>query len=131
MKAVKAREILFSAANEIGKLQEIVKMIKDAGVNIRAVSAWAVKDEAFFRLITSDNAKTKEVLQGSFAVEEREVVIVYMPDEVGKLESLTNKLKDNNININHIYGTTSEPGKTAMIIFSSDNNDKAQEVISE
>jgi hypothetical protein len=128
MKAAKGTELLLTTDNKVGKLEEIAKAIKDNGINIRAISAWAFDDKAYFRIVASDNAKTKEILQTLGKVEEKDVVIVDMPDEVGQLFQLASKLKDNNIDIHHIFGTTSEPGKSAIIIFSSDDNAKALQV---
>jgi hypothetical protein len=62
-------------------------------------------------------------------VEDKEVVIVDMPDKVGQLHSVACKLKEANIDLYYIYGTTSEPDKPAVIIFSSQDNDKALAVI--
>jgi len=130
MKAVKGKEILFTGENKIGELEELTRIIKDNGVNIRAISAWAVNGKAVFRLVTSDNAKTKELLLTKGTVEEREVVIVEMPDEVGQLQLLASKLKGNSLDLDYIYGTTYEPGKYAIVIFSVDDNEKALEIIS-
>ena len=130
MKAVKGKEILFTGENKIGELEEISRIIKDNGVNIRAISAWAVNGKAVFRLITSDNAKTKELLLAKGTVEEREVVIVEMLDEVGQLQLLAFKLKGSGLDLDYIYGTTYEPGKSAIIIFSANDNEKALGIIS-
>ena len=130
MKAVKGKEILFTGENKMGELEEITRIIKDNGVNIRAISAWAINGKALFRLLTSDNDKAKELLQVKGAVEEREVIIVEMPDEVGQLQLLASKLKGNGLDLDYIYGTTYEPGKYAVIIFSVNDNEKALEVIS-
>ena len=130
MKAVKGKEILFTGANKIGELEEITRMIKDNGINIRAISAWAINGKALFRLLTSDNNKAKELLQAKGTVEEREIIIVEMPDEVGQLQILASKLKGNGLDLDYIYGTTFEPGKSAVIIFAANDNDKALEVIS-
>ena len=130
MKSVKGKEIVFTTENKVGMLEEISKLIKDEGVDIKGVSAWGEGDKAFFRLLTSDNSKTKGVLQRLGNIEEKDVVIVDMPDEIGQLQMLSSKLKDVGIDLNYIYGTTSEPGKTAIIVFSSNDNDKALEVIS-
>jgi len=45
MKATKGTEILFTGENKIGELEEISRIFKDVGVNIRAISAWAVNDK--------------------------------------------------------------------------------------
>lgn len=130
MKAVKGTEILFTGENKIGELEDIARIIKDNGVNIRAISAWAINGKALFRLLTSDNDKAKKLLEVKGAVEEREIIIVEMSDEVGQLQLLASKLKGNGLDLDYIYGTTFEPGKPAVIIFAANDNDKALEIIS-
>ena len=130
MKAVKGKEIIFTGENKIGELEKIASVTKDNGVNIRAISAWAVNGKAVFRLVTSDNLKAKELLLDKGTIEEREVIIVEMTDEVGQLKLLASKLKGNGLDLDYIYGTTYEPGKPAIIILSANDNDKALEVIS-
>ena len=130
MKAVKAKEIIFTGENKIGELEEIARIIKDNRINIRAISAWAVNGKAVFRLVTSDNVKTKELLLAKGAVDEREVVIVEMPDKTGQLQLLASKLKGNGLNLDYLYGTSYEPGRYAIIIFSANDNEKALEIIS-
>ncbi|MDP8290080.1 MAG: hypothetical protein P9M02_03825 [Candidatus Susulua stagnicola] len=130
MKATKGTEILFTGENKIGELEEISRIFKDVGVNIRAISAWAVNDKAVFRFVTSDNIKIKELLLKRGSVEEREIIIVELPDETGQLQLLTSKLKGNGLNLDYMYGTTYEPGKYAIIIFSANDNNKALEMLS-
>ncbi|MCF7907866.1 MAG: hypothetical protein K9L86_03185 [Candidatus Omnitrophica bacterium] len=130
MKAKKATELLLIADNKVGKLAEISQQVKENGLNIQAISAWAFDDKAYFRLVASDSSKARETLQGLGKLEEREVLIVDMPDEVGQLFLLTSKLKDSNIDIRYIYGTASQPGSSAIVVLSSDSNEKALEIIS-
>ena len=131
MKAVKGSEIIVTVENKVGELAEIAQLIKDNNINILAISAWVIDDNAFFRLIASNNTRAKEILQTLGDVDEKEIVIVDMPDEVGQLFMLASRLKDNNIDLDYIHGTTSEPGKATMVVFSSSNNDKAIEVLTQ
>ncbi|MDP2923675.1 MAG: hypothetical protein Q8O30_08170 [Candidatus Omnitrophota bacterium] len=130
MKAVKGEEIFITTENKVGKLEEVTKSVMGNGINIRGISAYAVGDKAYFRLITSDNAKAKEILKKVGALQTKEVIIVDMPDEVGQLNNLAAKLKEANVDLMHIYGTTSKPNQSAIIVFSSNNNNKALELIS-
>jgi len=130
MKAEHDKELLLITENKVGKLEQIARLVTNHGINIRAISAWAFDEEAFFRIVASDNEQAKKVLSSVGKIEEKDIVIVQMPDEVGQLFQLASKLKDNNIDLNYVYGTTSEPGKPAIIVFSSDSNSKAIEVIS-
>lgn len=129
MKAVKGKEIIFTADNKVGELEKIARVLKDEGVNIRAISAWVFEDKAYFRLIGSDNERVQKVLENLGSLEEKDVIIVDMPDEVGQLFLLVSVLKDNGINLNYMYGSTSEAGKSAIIVFSSSNDNKALEVV--
>jgi hypothetical protein len=130
MKGTKSEEILLITQNKVGKMEEIARLVKENDINVRAISAWAFDDEAFFRIVASDNKKAKEALSAVGKVEEKDIVVVEMPDEVGQLFQLASKLKDNGINLNYVYGTTSKPGQPAIIVFSSDDNDRAMKVIS-
>lgn len=130
MKAVKGEQIFLTTENKAGKLEEVAKLIKDSQVNVRAIAAYADSGKAVFELVTSDNAKVMKSLKGLGSLEKKEVVIVEMPDEIGQLCVLASKLKDADIDLNFIYGTTSQAGASANIIFSSSDNDKALEVIS-
>ncbi len=130
MKAVKGEEILLTTENKVGTLESVTSAVKGAGVNIRTISAWGVDDKAFFRLVTSDNLKAKKALEPIGAVESKEAIIVEMSDKVGQLHLLAKKLKEAGVDLTHVYGTTYEAGRPAIIVFSSDNNNKALEIIS-
>lgn len=130
MKAVKGEEVFLTTDNKVGKLEEVTRAIKESGINIRAISAYAVGNQAFFRLVTSDNTKCKEILKEIGSVEAKEVVIVDMPDEPGELYKIAAKLKEANIDLTYIYGTTSKPKMNAIIVFSSNNNTEALDTIS-
>ncbi|MCM8773638.1 MAG: ACT domain-containing protein [Candidatus Omnitrophica bacterium] len=131
MKVVKGEEIFVTTFNKVGTLAAITEIIANAEINIRAISAYVVGDKAFFRLITSDNNKTKEVLsKNNYSWESKEVVIVELIDKAGQLYNLASLLKKANVDLNYIYGTTSKPLTETIIIFSSNNNDKAIDILS-
>lgn len=129
MKTIKAEEIFFSTENQPGKLEEVSKAISEAGVNIRAINGYVVGKRAFFRIITSDNTKAREVLSSLGEVEIKEVVILELPDEIGKLHEVTLRLKEAGIDLTHIYGTTSSGATSCTLVFSSNDNTKATEVL--
>ena len=49
--------------------------------------------------------------------------------EAMPLISLLRKLKEEEIDLHYVYGTTSGKGKETIVVFSSDNNDKAVEIL--
>ncbi|MFC1546559.1 hypothetical protein ACFL4O_02450 [bacterium] len=130
MKASKVEQIYLQTENKVGKLEEVTNLIKAGGVNITAISAYAVGDKGFFKLITSDSAKTKEVLKNQGHIESKEVIILELFDEVGILNEVALKLKEADIDISNIYGTVPSAGGSANIIINSNNNDKILEIMS-
>ncbi|MCF7874083.1 MAG: hypothetical protein K9L84_03420 [Candidatus Omnitrophica bacterium] len=130
MKGIKSAEIVVSLEDQAGALGKITSLLKRDEINIRAVSGWIQQKTAVIRMVTSDNQKAKEVLSG-FETEEKEVVVVDMVNEIGQLDSLSAKLAQAGISMTHVYGTTPGQGQSATLVFASDNNDKAIEVISE
>ena len=130
MKAVRAQELLVTVENRVGALAEVANLISSAGINIRTISAWAVGNSASFRLITSDNIKTKEILANhNYTIEEKDIIVVELPDRVGELNNLTTRLKAAGVDLIYLYGTSSKPGTEALIVLSSNNNEKALEVL--
>ncbi|MCM8786501.1 MAG: hypothetical protein NC935_00380 [Candidatus Omnitrophica bacterium] len=130
MKAVRGEEIFLITENKIVKLDQITKIIKDNNVNIRAINAYSDGIKAYFRLLTSNNTTTKEILKKFGTVESKDVIIVDMPDEIGQLHILASKLKEANVDITYMYGTAATPKGSAIVVFSSGDNNKALEALS-
>jgi len=130
MKAVKGEELIVIVEDKIGKLEEITEILRKESINIRAINAYIKDKKAVFRILTSNNTKTKELLKNIAEVKTEDVVIAEIPDEVGRLNELCLKLKEANININYLYGTASEPQATAIVVFSCNDNFKAVDLIS-
>ncbi|MBQ5743771.1 MAG: hypothetical protein IIV82_01665, partial [Ruminococcus sp.] len=68
------QQISVFVENKQGKLVETIKKMADNGINIRAMSIADTKDFGILRMITSDNAKTKEVLSDNTVVNTTEVI---------------------------------------------------------
>lgn len=130
MKAEHGKELLLTTENKCGKLAQVACLVANHNINIRAISAYAFDERAFFRIVASDHEKAKQVLSSVGKVEEKDIVVVRMADEVGQLFQMASKLKDYNINLNYVYGSSLTAGKPGIIVFSSDSNSKAIEVIS-
>ena len=129
-KVGKTKEILVTTKNKVGMLKELASLISQAGANITAVCAYGEGDKAFFMIVTDDSQKAVQALKGKgFGIEEKEVVEVKMDNKIGELENMSGKISGANIDINYIYGTVAEKDAPATIIFSSNDNNKALEVL--
>lgn len=117
--------------NKVGMLETVTGAIADTGVNIDALCAYAMDKKAYFLVITSDNAKAAKALKvKKFQVKEEKVVIVDLDNRVGAAGEMGKKLKLAKVDLSYLYGTTCGCGGPAMLVFKSNKNDKAVEVLS-
>jgi len=130
MAVVKSKELLVSADNKVGLLDDLSAAIALDRINIRTISAYVYDNKAFFRIITSDNEKAKDIIeQAGFRVEARDVVIMELEDKIGALKGITEKIKAAGIDLKYIYGTVSKSGDTCMLVLSSGDNDKLVSIL--
>ena len=97
------QQISVFVENKQGKLVETIKTMADNGINIRAMSIADTKDFGILRMITSDNAKTKEVLSDNTVVNTTDVIAVKMADTPGALYKVMDILSSAGVNIEYLY----------------------------
>ena len=115
--------------NKQGKLVETIKKMADNGINIRAMSIADTKDFGILRMITSDNAKTKEVLSDNTVVNTTEVIAVKMADVPGALYKVMDILSSAGVNIEYLYAFTASDALGAYVVFRVDDVPHAQKLM--
>ncbi len=127
-KARKVTEIRLSMPNRVGLLSEITTAVAKAKVNINAICAYALENNAFFNLITSSNAKAKKALAPlGFGIEEKDVIQVEVPNKPGELQKAAKKIADAGIDIDFMYATTA--GGKATCVFKTADDQTAIKVV--
>ena len=123
------QQISVFAENKQGKLVETVKTLAENDINIRAMSIADTKDFGILRMITSDNAKTKEVLSSDSVVNTTDVIAVKMADRPGSLYKVIDILSKAGINIEYMYAFTASDSLGAYVVFRVDDVPQAQKLI--
>lgn len=124
------KQLLAVTENKVGMLAQVCADVSGTGVNIQAVSAYGLGDKANFRLLTDNNQKAKEVLQAKgHQVSEQDVVLLELPNKVGALKEAGEKLKGAGVDLKYIYGTTCSGDCDCLLVFDSNNNARAEEVL--
>ncbi len=123
------QQISVFVENKQGKLVETVKTLADNDINIRAMSIADTKDFGILRMITSDNAKTREVLSKDTVVNSTDVIAVKMADRPGALYKVIAILSKEGINIEYMYAFTASDALGAYVVFRVDDVQQAQELI--
>ena len=125
------QQISVFVENKQGKLVETIKTMADNGINIRAMSIADTKDFGILRMITSDNAKTKEVLSEDTVVNTTDVIAVKMADRPGALYKVIDILSKAGVNIEYMYAFTASDSLGAYVVFRVDDVPQAQQLMDE
>ena len=123
------QQISVFVENKQGKLVETVKTLAENDINIRAMSIADTKDFGILRMITSDNAKTKEVLSSDSVVNTTDVIAVKMADRPGALYKVIDILSKAGINIEYMYAFTASDALGAYVVFRVDDVPQAQKLM--
>ena len=123
------QQISVFVENKQGKLVETIKKMADNGINIRAMSIADTKNFGILRMITSDNAKTKEVLSDNTVVNTTDVIAVKMADTPGALYKVMDILSSAGVNIEYLYAFTASDALGAYVVFRVDDVPHAQKLM--
>jgi hypothetical protein len=127
---MKVEQISIFLENKPGGLSSVTKALRDANINIRALSLADTSDFGILRLIVDDVGKAKDILNANgFAVGRTNVVAVEVPDKPGGLHSILDVLTAEGINVEYMYAFVERSGENAVIIFRFDSTDSAIEVL--
>ena len=128
-RAKRVKQLSFTIPNKSGLLSEITTAVAGTKANINAICAYEQDKRAYFLLITDSNAKAKKLLDKlKIKTKEEDVIVVEMPNRVGELQKVSEKIADVGININYMYGTTGT-GRSSVCVFKTSDNKKAISVI--
>lgn len=123
------KQLAIFLENKAGKAGACCKALKDAGINLLALSIADTQDFGILRIITCDNEKALQVLKSAgFLASMVELVGVEVPDESGALSDLLILLGDNGINVEYMYSYAEKDGH-AKIAFKTAEADAAVAVL--
>ncbi len=127
-----AEQISIFIENKEGRLAEVTAILRDAQVNIRALSLADTTDFGVLRLIVNDNDKATAALKKEgFTVGKTQVLAVEVTDEPGGLNKVLDPLCEQDVNVEYMYAFANPQCKNAIMIFRFDDIDKAKEILAQ
>ncbi|MCR4841455.1 MAG: ACT domain-containing protein [Lachnospiraceae bacterium] len=117
--------------NKPGVLLEALTALKEAGVNLRALSVADSKDFGILRLIVSDVEKTRDIFGENIIVKDTPVIAVRMDDQTGALSSVLAILRDAGVNIEYVYAFTGAMQGSAYVVLRVDDIEGAESILSQ
>ena len=123
------KQIAVFLENKEGKASGCCKVLKEAGVNLLALSIADTKDFGILRILTADNAKALQALRAAgYLSSEVELVGVEVPDKAGALSDLLIALGEGGVNVEYMYSYAGVDGH-AKIAFKTNTPDKAVDAL--
>ncbi len=123
------KQIAVFLENKEGRASACCQTLKDAGVNLLALSIADTREFGILRIITDDNEKALSALKAAgFLSSIVELVGLEVPDKTGALADLLIELGEENINVEYMYSYAGADGH-AKIAFKTASPEKAVEIL--
>ena len=117
--------------NRKGRLLEVTETLKDAGINIRALSMAESAEFGILRLVVNNPEKARTALAtGGFTVAEQDVFAVEVNDEPGSFYKVVKILAGEDINVDYTYAFVGDSSRAVLVFkVSEDALEKAIEAL--
>lgn len=120
------RQISVFMDNKPGQLSGVMEIIKESGINVRALSLADTKDFGILRIIVHDTEKAVDALKDAgYAVTVNEIVAITIPDSPGQLSRVLESLGKDNVNLEYLYAFTGASDRAVSFVLRVNDNDAA------
>ena len=127
---MKIKQISIFLENASGRLAEVTRVLKDGGVNLRAIMIADTADFGILRIIVGDPDKAIAILsKAQFTTKTTDVLAVTISDKVGSLADALSVFERNGVNIEYLYAALDKVGETAVVIIRTDDLEKGLKVV--
>ena len=119
----KARQISVCLENKPGRLAHLCGSLAKGGVNIVAISVVETTEQGVVRMVVDNPAKALKLLEQccAAACAVTDVLLVDLPNKVGALAKMADRLAKRRVNVSFVYGSTGAGGRKANIVVGAPN----------
>ncbi len=116
--------------NKTGRLNDVAKVLAEAGINMTAFSVADNSDFGILRVLVSDPERAKQVLkEKGFAVKLTNVLALRIGNSAGTLYGILDKLAESKVYIEYMYAFSE--GEQASVVIRPNDIDQAIEILKE
>ena len=124
------RQLSVFMENKPGNLNDILLVLAQNNINIAALTVADTSDYGILRLLVSDPQKALDKLREKhFTVRIHDVLSLEMDPEPGSLYRILHHFAEAGISMEYVYAFSF--GSKSIVVFRTDNREKALEVIKE
>ena len=104
---VKIKQLSIFLTNQKGRLYNVLNILAENNINIRALSLTDTSEFGILRLIVDNPDKGEQILEANnYSLKTTQAIAVELEDVPGGLVSILKILNDNEINLNILYAFT-------------------------
>lgn len=104
--------------NKSGRLADVIKVLSDADINLRAMTIADTADFGILRIVVNNYEKAAKILEDNhFTIRITKVLGIVIEDKPGGLYKIVKLFKDKNINIEYLYASLKREDDKAVVIF--------------
>ena len=123
-----AKQLTVFIENRMGRLSEVLGVLKKGGVNIISMSLADTTEFGLLRLIVDNASLGKEKLtESGFSSLLSDVFIIKIAHKVGSLQNLLGIIDENGFNIEYMYGLSFE-GEEAYVVLKTSDTERADAI---
>ena len=127
---MKLHQLSIFSENKPGHMIAPCSLLAREGIDIRALSLADTQRFGILRMIVSDWARAKELLEtDGLVVKVTEVLAVEVPDRPGGLVDVLKAFEGSTINIEYMYAFAEKSGERAIMVFRFDRTDEAIDLL--
>lgn len=124
-----AKQLSVFIENRQGRLGEVLKVLKNNGVNILSLSLADTTEYGLLRLIVNNPELGKQKLsEDGFSTMLTDVLVLKITHQAGSLQGLLKILSDEYVNIEYMYGLSID-GEEASVVLKTSDISKAEKVM--
>ncbi len=127
---MEVKQISVFLENRNGQLKEVTKILADNNIDIEALNIAETAEYGIVRLIVDDVQKAIDALIGDgFIISVNPVTVCNVPNVVGSLNRVLDKIAAANINIEYMYSIFGGKNAESKMVFKSDDSDLLEKAI--
>jgi hypothetical protein len=123
---MKVQQISVFLENKAGRLAKVARVLKESGINIRALTVADTSDFGILRMIVSQPDRAFEVLRtAGFTVKQNPIIAVEIFDKEGLFFEIMDLCDKNDLNIEYTYSFVEQSSNRAILFLRFDDTDRA------
>jgi hypothetical protein len=126
----KTKQLSVSLENKPGRLAHVCRCLADRKINIIALTVLETSEQGILRLVVDKPAEAAKMLEECpMTVTQKDVLLLELPNKVGVVAKVAEKLAAKRVNITFIYGSTGKGTGKTNIVLGTPNLETARKAI--